>query len=268
MALSRVAGRPLATLRPCARSRALALAGIVRCPRERKPRRGDTRHSGRAHPSRGGLGGHAHGTRQRRGRVLAGRGRACGIRADMPTLAGAELPGSERPERQLMTARAGEPLQSFVAPGEAATPVSADRAPSASASSAAASRSRGAVQRVPTARSPSADLAKPRPGWPRVQDMIRSAQQKRSSGDNAIPCVVPEEAARRMFQEGSTAAASPGRDDPGDRSAGPPRGCFTPRVLVRVHPRPPDANRQREHDAEPTANVEQMAERSTPRFAE
>lgn len=179
---------------------------------------------------------------------------------DMPTLAGAELPGSERPERQLMTARAGESLQSFVAPGEAATPVSADRAPSASASSAAASRSRGAVQRVPTAAQPLVQTSQSRAQVAAVQDMIRSAQQKRSSGDNSIPAWF-EEAARRMFQEGS--------DGGGISLAEMTLVTAAPARLVAASPksassgassRPPDANSGSEsHDAEPTANVEQMA---------
>lgn len=179
---------------------------------------------------------------------------------DMPTLAGAELPGSERPERQLMTARAGESLQSFVAPGEAATPVSADRAPSASASSAAASRSRGAVQRVPTAAQPLVQTSQSRAQVAAVQDMIRSAQQKRSSGDNSIPAWF-EEAARRMFQEGS--------DGGGISLAEMTLVTAAPARLVAASPksasssassRPPDANSGSEsYDAEPTANVEQMA---------
>ncbi len=174
---------------------------------------------------------------------------------DMPTLAGAELPGSERPERQLMTARAGESLQSFVAPGEAATSVSADRPPSA-----AASRSRGAVQRVPTAAQPLVQTSQSRAQVAAVQDMIRSAQQKRSSGDNSIPAWF-EEAARRMFQEGS--------DGGGISLAEMTLVTAAPARLVAASPksasssassRPPDASAGSEsYDAEPTANVEQMA---------
>jgi hypothetical protein len=179
---------------------------------------------------------------------------------DMPTLAGAELPGSERPERQLMTARAGESLQSFVAPGEAATPVSADRAPSASASSAAASRSRGAVQRVPTAVQPLVQTAQSRANVAAVQDMIRSAQQKRSSGDNSIPAWF-EEAARRMFQEGS--------DGGGISLAEMTLVTAAPARLVAASPKsassgasaqaPNPSGGSESHDAELTPNVEQMA---------
>jgi hypothetical protein len=186
---------------------------------------------------------------------------------DMPTLAGLDMPRAEQPERQLMVARAGESLHSFVAPGEAAAPAGnrASSAPAASApgSSAPAPRSRGAVQRVPTAAQPLVQTAQSRANVAAAQEMIRSAQQKRASGDNSIPAWF-EEAARRMFQEGS--------DGGGISLAEMTLVTAAPARMVAASPksassgssgassRPPGAtNGSESHDAEPTANVEQIA---------
>jgi hypothetical protein len=166
-----------------------------------------------------------------------------------------------------MVARAGESLHSFVAPGEAAAPAGnrASSAPAASApgSSAPAPRSRGAVQRVPTAAQPLVQTAQSRANVAAAQEMIRSAQQKRASGDNSIPAWF-EEAARRMFQEGS--------DGGGISLAEMTLVTAAPARMVAASPksassgssgassRPPGAtNGSESHDAEPTANVEQIA---------
>jgi hypothetical protein len=93
-----------------------------------------------------------------------------------------------------------------------------------------------------------------------VQDMIRSAQQKRSSGDNSIPAWF-EEAARRMFQEGS--------DGGGISLAEMTLVTAAPARLVAASPKsassgasspsPGATGGSESHDAEPTANVEQIA---------
>jgi hypothetical protein len=90
--------------------------------------------------------------------------------------------------------------------------------------------------------------------------MLRSAQQKRAAGDNSIPPWF-EEAARRMFQEGS--------DGGGITLAEMTLVASAPARLVAASPksasgssasaRPSSASGGESHDAEPTANVEEIA---------
>jgi hypothetical protein len=169
-------------------------------------------------------------------------------------VAGAEMPRPERPELQAVAARAGESLQSFVAPGAAPEATAAERA------SGTAARSPGAVRRAPTAAQPLV-TAQSRANTAAVQEMIRSARQKRAAGDNSIPPWF-EEAARRMFQEGS--------DGGGVTLAEMTLVTSAPARLVAASPKSASgsaasatpsnsAGGGESHDAEPTANVEQIA---------
>jgi hypothetical protein len=169
-------------------------------------------------------------------------------------MTGVEMPRPERPELQAVAARAGESLQSFVAPGAAPEATSAERG------SGASTRSLGAVRRAPTAAQPLV-TAQSRANAAAVQEMIRSAQQKRAAGDNSIPPWF-EEAARRMFQDGS--------DGGGITLAEMTLVASAPARLVAASPKSASgssasatpsnsAGGGESHDAEPTANVEQIA---------
>lgn len=185
--------------------------------------------------------------------ALAGTGVAATRGAT--AMVGAELPRSDRPELQAVAARAGESLQSFVAPSAAPEAAASERA-----SATASARSTGAVHRAPTAAQPLV-TGPSRANVTAVQEMIRSAQQKRTAGDNSIPPWF-EEAARRMFQEGS--------DSGGISLAEMTLVTSAPARMVAASPksasgssasaRPAAATGGSEgHDAEPTANVEEIA---------
>jgi hypothetical protein len=187
--------------------------------------------------------------------ALAGTGAA---NRGATAMAGAELSRSDRPELQAVAARAGESLQAFVSPSAAPEPAVA--ASERASGTTPAARSTGAVHRAPSAAQPLV-TAQSRANAAAVQEMIRSAQQKRTAGDNSIPPWF-EDAARRMFQDGS--------DGGGISLAEMTLVTSAPARMVAASPKsasgssassqPSNASGGGEsHDAEPTENVEQIA---------
>ena len=211
-----------------------------------------------------------------RGGSATARARAAAAWAVMPMVltgsdagaesAGATSPGApgetgasgtygapDRPELQMIASRAGESLQSFVAPHAEGETVRAERGGARPARG-------GAVHRAPTAAQPLV-----RPGATStsastsaaVKDMVRAARKERASGSPEIPPWF-EEAARRMFDTSSGEGISLAEMTlvtaaPAHHVAASPK---TANASTRA---PEAAGGSESQSSEPTPDVEQLA---------
>ncbi|WP_045119106.1 hypothetical protein [Haliangium ochraceum] len=187
---------------------------------------------------------------------------AAGRRSSAGQGGNAQRLGSDRPELQSAVNRAGESLQAFVAPSAAPQDAPAGRSGSAGGR-ASADYARGAVSRAPSAAQPMVQTGQKRAETAAMQQMIRSAQQQRATGDATVPSWF-EEAARRMFDGGGAGGdgitlaemtlvtAAPVR-----QVAASPRSTSSGAAASSGSPAASDGSESQ--DAEPTANVEQLA---------
>ncbi|WP_428268825.1 hypothetical protein [Haliangium sp.] len=164
---------------------------------------------------------------------------------------------SERSELEVLATRAGSSLQSLIAPGGTDAPAPA---PARSSTSSSGYRAPTAAPPLVQTGSTTSAATSARANQAVVQQMLRSARQQRASGSSDIPAWF-EQAARRMFEDNSgdgislaemtLVTAAPARlvaASPKSASSGTPSA------------RSPEATGGSEsHDAEPTANVEQLA---------
>lgn len=157
----------------------------------------------------------------------------------------------ERPELQMIASRAGESLQSFVAPHAEGEAVRVERSGSRPARG-------GAVHRAPTAAQPLVRTGSTSTSTAAaVQEMVRAARQGRASGSPDIPPWF-EEAARRMFDTSSGEGISLAEMTlvnaaPAHHVAASPK---TANASTRA---PEAAGGSESHSSEPTPDVEQLA---------
>lgn len=207
--------------------------------------------------------------------VLVGSGRdqgtmaagALGSEPLVPALSmqpGGAMPDGrqEHAEMRHAAARAGESLQSLIAPYDAQAALVGDARATRRSGAAGASAhqvQQGAVLRAPTAAQPlvQTGASQPRSSSAAAREMIRAAQMKRATGSPDIPPWF-EEAARRMFE-----------DKAGDGislaemtlvTAAPARHVAASPKTASASSQPPQAQGGSETGAnEPTADVEQLA---------